>query len=50
MSNCKKCNEYLDGEDDIILETINCIFHLCVDCSVDIEGIIEDSLNAEETS
>ena len=43
MNHCQRCNKELETElDDHDIETVNCIFHFCLDCNMEIEEMIED--------
>ena len=48
---CQKCRKELDESimslSDHEIETVNCIFHLCLECNIQIEGWIEDYLKGD---
>jgi len=47
---CRWCRKEIEKGEEQMLETLNCIFHLCLDCAIEIEGVIENSLNTGRKS
>lgn len=45
---CRKCDEEIVKGKEEMIETLNYIFHFCLDCAVEVEGIIEDSLKTKD--